>query len=152
MTYTEYTNITDRTYFFPRVPGQKFMNIPTESAMARVYPGCHASTGQVTSICRVSLRSPPYVGFTEEALTICPKNELYCLAPHLSSTKELSSVCVRDTYEQFGKDWRGACPIFYLAGFLLVTACFHTMMNDTVQYVKGKCQKTNEKDKYKLQK
>ncbi|TRZ15812.1 hypothetical protein HGM15179_011311 [Zosterops borbonicus] len=42
----------DQTYFFPRVPGQKFMNIPTESAMARVYPGCHTSTGQVTSICR----------------------------------------------------------------------------------------------------
>lgn len=152
MTYTEYTYITDQTYFFPRVPGPMFMKMPSESAMARVYPGCHTSTAQVTSICRVSLWFPPCVGFTEEALTMCPKNELYYLAPHLSSIKELSSVCVRDTYEKFGEDWRGACPIFYLAGSLLVTGCFHTMMNDTVQYVKGKFQKTNEKGKCELQK
>lgn len=80
------------------------------------------------------------------------KNELCYLAPHLSSTKEMSCVCVRDTYKQFGEDWRGACSIFHLASSLLVTGCFHTMMNDTVQYVKGKIQKTNEKGKYKLQK
>lgn len=146
----------------PGVPGQKFMNMPTEPAMARVHPACHTSSAQVTSIGRVSLRSPPCVGLTEGALTICPKNELYVWPLTFPNTKELSCVCARDAYQQFREDWRGVCSILYLempvqfftwlALCLLATGCFHTMMNDTVQYVKGKFRKTNEKDKYKLQK
>lgn len=44
------------------------MNVPVEPAAAAVYPACHASTTQMTTMCGVSLRSPPCGGLAEELL------------------------------------------------------------------------------------
>jgi len=37
--YTEYTYITDGPYFCPISPREKFMKVPMDSAVARLYPG-----------------------------------------------------------------------------------------------------------------
>lgn len=84
--------------------------------MARVHPACHTSIAQVTSIFRVSLRAPPSAGLTEEALASVQK-QLYYLAPHLSSTKELSCVYVRTPMSNLGRT--GEVPVQFFTHMAL---------------------------------
>lgn len=110
--YTVYSYITDGLLFLFQI------------SYAEVYEGAHgvcsgqgvsslpSSIAQMTGICK----SKPEVFSTwwacwgrTDHLSI---TRAVHLTPHHSSasTKELSCVCVRDIYQEFGRDWRGSGP------------------------------------------
>lgn len=97
--YVAYTSIADLSWFCPRFPRQKFMNVPMESAVARMDLACHALTAQMTSACR-SVKSHPCSGLAEEAWTICPTHELqYIWLPTIQTCPPV--ICAVYVYGTF---------------------------------------------------